>query len=353
EKKSGRILSERRVLHKADNPERAFWFVKKIRDAQFGPVSQCRVLKPSSRGRARPENPGGNPRGSPPILWEITDDFVAIKQVKLSRVREGYWIEDPFKEVAAMQYVGDGHPNVLGCMEALQDDQFLYVVTKYCRKGDLMDVIENCEISTREPLARFWFRQLLAGLHFLQSKGVCHRDLSPENILLDDDDCLIIDLGMCLRVPFYGSNNDNFAVDASAFATRRLIKPQGTCGKMGYMSPEIYNNEVFDGFAVDLWGAGTTLYSLLTGYKPYETPSLENKYFSTIANGNLLRQLRDWNVDISDEAGKLLQWMLTLNPRNRPTLAQVMDHEWVVKGDVQPPSYMRQSGKTNESASTI
>lgn len=42
-------------------------------------------------------------------------------------------------------------------------------------------------------------------------------------------------------------------------------------------------------------------------------------------------------VYLSEEAGDLLQWMLSPNPKDRPSLAQVMLHEWVVNGDVHPP----------------
>lgn len=95
----------------------------------------------------------------------------------------------------------------------------------------------------------------------MQREGVCHRDLSLENVLVDGDRCMIIDMGMCLRVPYNDHNKPSAVADVTRGTVRRLMKPQGVCGKHNYMSPEIFaNTDSFDGFAIDLWAAGVILY---------------------------------------------------------------------------------------------
>lgn len=263
----------------------AYWPRRRLQEAIYGIVIVCTVLV-RHVGEAADEaaKAAGYEPGHPlaPIVWEITNENVAIKQIEWSRVHamRGRLLEDPIKEVAAMQLIGNDHPNVLGSLEALQDQDYLWSVMPFCRGGDLFGVVtETAEIRQAneavegvggmlEPVARYWFRQLLFGLHHLQSKGVCHRDLSLENILVDVNHCLIIDMGMCLRVPYHnpGGYNDE-AVDVVYGTDRRLIVPKGTCGKINYMSPEIYlNQDNFDGFAVDLWSAGVILYIMVTGF---------------------------------------------------------------------------------------
>ena len=155
----------------------------------------------------------------------------------------------------------------------LQDKEYLYSVMPFCGGGDLfgvvLDVAERRQANEgseggggmSEPVARYWFRQLLSGLHYLQSLGMCHRDLSLENILVDGHGCLIIDMGLCLRVPYHCPGDpDGHSADVQNGTDRRLIVPMGTCGKRNYMSPEIFvNKESFDGFAVDLWAAVSQL----------------------------------------------------------------------------------------------
>ena len=73
---------------------------------------------------------------------------------------------------------------------------------------------------------------------------------------------MIIDMGMCLRVPYNDPSKSNAVTDVARGGTaRRLMKPQGVCGKHNYMSPEVFSNtESLDGFAIDLWAAGVILY---------------------------------------------------------------------------------------------
>mmetsp|Transcript_29257 Transcript_29257/g.44923 ORF Transcript_29257/g.44923 Transcript_29257/m.44923 type:complete len:411 (+) Transcript_29257:625-1857(+) len=338
------------VLHREENPQVAYWPRRRLQDAIYGSVWACLVLRRHT-GKASDDAAiaAGMEPGHPdaPAVWEITNgEYVAIKMVEWPRVQanRGRLLEDPVKEVAAMQLLGADNPHVLGSNEVLQDSDFLYSIMPYCADGDLFGhVVRYAEQSSDgtgmpEPVARYWFRQLLWGLHHLQSKGVCHRDLSLENILVNRDRCLVIDMGMCLRVPYTDPNNSGRTVDVNQGTMRRLMRPQGTCGKHNYMSPEVYNNtSPFDGFSIDLWSAGVILYIMLTGFPPYDNATIADQRFELIVNGRLVEQLGNWDIHLSKDAGKLLQSMLTLAPSERPTLAQVMAHPWVVNGPEQAP----------------
>lgn len=149
---------------------------------------------------------------------------------------------------------------------------------------------------------------------------------------------MIIDMGMCLRVPYTNPNRPNSVTDVTRGSTRRLIKPQGVCGKHYYMSPEVFRNtEAFDGFAIDLWAAGVILYIMLTGFPPYDQSSRTDQRFELIVTGRLMEQLRNWDIFLTEEAGDLMQSMLQLDPRDRLTLAEVMSHPWVTNKHVEAP----------------
>ena len=83
------------------------------------------------------------------------------------------------------------------------------------------------------------------GLSHLQRMGVCNRDMSLETILVDEyRTSVVIDMGMCLRVP-YDDGNGN-VTDVNTGSLRRLISPLVPCGKPNYISPEILkSNEAF------------------------------------------------------------------------------------------------------------
>lgn len=145
---------------------------KRLQDAIYGSVWACVVLQrhrgvaADDAARAAGVQPGS---ANAPIVWETTSQFVAIKMIEWARVHQkrGQLLEDPIKEVAAMQLIGNDNPHVLGPIEILQDVEFLYTIMPYCSGGDLFGVVvtyaerSGGEIGMPEPVARYWFRQIL------------------------------------------------------------------------------------------------------------------------------------------------------------------------------------------------
>ena len=85
--------------------------------------------------------------------------------------------------------------NLIPIYDYFQEDNYLYIVMKYCRKGDLADYIEKYKRLT-EIQAIQLLTQTLSGLNLLHNNGLLHRDIKPQNILIDDDDeYLICDFG--------------------------------------------------------------------------------------------------------------------------------------------------------------
>ena len=155
----------------------------------------------------------------------------------------------------------------------------------------------------------------------MQSMRLCHRDMSLENILLDQhNDCVVIDMGMCLRIP---------SIEERPPPGSLLIRKQGQCGKLTYMAPEIYTDQDFDGYAVDMWACGIILFILLAGVPPIELPTSADPRYQMIATGRLSELLDIWQLSLSAEVRDLLSRLLSPEQRNRPTVAQVLRHRWV------------------------
>jgi len=122
---------------------------------------------------------------------------------------------------------------------------------------------------------------------------------------------------MCLRTP-------------SSDKGRTLIYPQGMCGKVFYIPPEILeNSEAFDPFAVDVWSMGVILFMMLVGSPPFEKPSESDRAFRWVTGGKLRKLLYFWERDLSDEAIDLLERMLTVNLHDRITVSDIQNHPWM------------------------
>jgi len=154
----------------------AYFPQRRLQQAIYGEIWACLVLRrhygvaADDAARAAGLSPG-DPIA--PIVWEIVRDgnsHVAMKKVEWAKVHQarGRLLEDPVKEIAAMQYIGNTHPHVLGSSEVLQDDEFIYSIMTYARGGDLFGIVvseteqRGGEGGMSEPSARYWFRQILS-----------------------------------------------------------------------------------------------------------------------------------------------------------------------------------------------
>ena len=92
----------------------------------------------------------------------MTEHKAAVKIMSWQKIRELRHIEVPQKEVAAMQFVSrEGvHPHVMGTLDVLQDDEYLLMFMPFCSSGDLFGFVQQAG-RFPEPMARYWFRQIL------------------------------------------------------------------------------------------------------------------------------------------------------------------------------------------------
>lgn len=139
------------------HPTRAYWIGRKIKKAIFGCIKTCTVLKF---------------RNNIDVPWEITDEKAAVKIMSWDKIRSIRHMEDPQKEISAMQHLVQSgiHPHVLPPLEALHDEQYLLLFMPYCDSGDLFGFVQSAIAEGHllpERVARHWFHEILqASLDF-------------------------------------------------------------------------------------------------------------------------------------------------------------------------------------------
>lgn len=192
----------------------AYCFVRTLRDCIYGVVRHGVTLEK---------------RDGDSFYRYRLDRQVAIKCMSKKIIREQRHRirEDPINELAALQILAaPGHLHVQRLLECLEDADTIYSICPFYQGGELFSFIEARGSGLPEDRARVLFCQVLAGLEYMHALRLCHRDMSLENILLDHDDGIIIDMGMCLRVPA-----------PSRPGQKVLLRKQGQCGKITYMDP--------------------------------------------------------------------------------------------------------------------
>ncbi|XP_032944155.1 serine/threonine-protein kinase MARK2-like [Rhinolophus ferrumequinum] len=211
------------------------------------------------------------------------------------------------------------HPNIVQLFHVIIADESLYLVMEFVPGRDMLDYLrDNGRMS--EDTARGVFRQLVSAVHYCHEKGVAHRDLKPDNVLLD-------------------SRMNATLVDFGLGASSNIHQLSKFCGTLIYTAPEVFVRKTYDGCAADIWSLGMVLYEMLTNMEPFDTASWP-VLMMKIRNGQNFVP-----TYLSTQVANLLQKLLNLHPRQRDNLRDIMSDPWINMGQeeelkpyVEPPS---------------
>jgi len=248
-----------------------------------------------------------------------TGKDVAIKVCRKDLIESGLSasgnrvLEDPRKEVRMMQMLSkDTQENVLQLIESFETEDSFYIVMEYASRGEFFDIVSQAG-RLDDEVAKYYFKQLVQGLAFIHNKGVCHLDLSLENLLMDGDGKLkICDFGL--------------ARETSKVPFKCLSRP----GKIQYMSPEVFSCQDFYGDKSDMFSLGVILFVILSGFPPFDRPAVSDMRFSYILNGHMKVLLKRWKLGgvITPMAVDLLTKLLCPADQ-RLTVEEVLNHPWL------------------------
>ncbi|XP_050947911.1 CBL-interacting serine/threonine-protein kinase 1-like isoform X12 [Cucumis melo] len=202
------------------------------------------------------------------------------------------------------------HPNIIRLYEVLASKSKIYMVLEYVNGGELYYKIASKGMLS-EAEGKKVFQQLIDGVSYCHSKGVYHRDLKLENILVDiRGNIKISDFGLCAL-------QEHLRDDCLLHTT---------CGSPNYVAPEILANRGYDGAASDIWSCGVILFVILTGLLPFDDTNLCVLY-QKIKNGEIT-ELPKW---LSQGAQNLIRRILDPNPKTRITMASIKRDDWFRK----------------------
>ncbi|XP_028295687.1 rho-associated protein kinase 2-like isoform X2 [Gouania willdenowi] len=177
---------------------------------------------------------------------------------------------------------------------AFQDYCHLYMVMEFMPGGDLVTLTMNYDIP--ETWACFYTAEVVLALDAIHSMGFIHRDVKPDNMLLDQHGHLkLADFGTCMKMDSSGMVHCDTAV-----------------GTPDYISPEVLQSQGGDGYygrECDWWSVGVFIYELFVGETPFYAESLVGTYGKIMNHNNTLVFPED--VEMSHNAKDLICAFLT------------------------------------------
>ncbi|OHT04063.1 CAMK family protein kinase [Tritrichomonas foetus] len=258
------------------------------------------ITFPSEFGSYRYISPIGEGSSAVVILVEnkITNNLFAAKLLKRDKSIDKN-LERELRFLQSMR-----HPNIISVYDIIYLPNAICVIMEYCPRGDLIS--ELSAVGHFEPnTLRSYSYQIISALQFLHSNGWTHRDLKPDNILIDTKGKIkLTDFGHC------GEVNKKDPMMCTL------------CGTYYYIPPEVMEEHPYDGKKADIWALGVVMYCMATGQLPWEQGSAQ-EVRERIMKGQIVNL-----PNIDKDCLRIVKMCIVVDPSKRATIDEIFDDEW-------------------------
>ncbi len=267
------------------------------------------------------EVPGNKMVGDYVILSSLgAGSFAAVYLAKHRRTLQTVAIKSIYKEKLVAEKLVNNlegeinitrsfrHQNIVELYDVIKLERCFYLVLEHCSGGDLHKFLKK-HGRLSEATTRHFMCQLAAGLLFLRSNGLMHRDLKPQNLLLSSDS-----MDATLKIADFG-----FARELSEATMTDTL-----CGSPQYMAPEIMQGRRYDAKA-DLWSVGMILYECVVGKTPFRGRSQMELLRNIMARPLTIPS----SLDISPGCKSILKILLKVGPEMRCSYEEFFSHTWI------------------------
>lgn len=279
----------------ADSFHDSFCLGKELGSGKFGIVYECNSkLHPFSNSDS-----------------QTKEDKFAVK-----KVYEEDFDEQEVELLKSLQ----GCSGIVGIEGVYFEQNQSYIVMEQCHGGDVLTKI-NEKGCFGEDEACIISLQLISTMIFCHKRGIAHRDIKLENLLLkykgDDTSIQLADFGLATR--FFNVTTGNF------------YRLKTFCGTLQYTAPEVLcrrsAKEHYDE-RCDNWSIGVVIYILLAGYQPFQNDDGDElEIIKAIRHGDYRFHRKYWET-ISADAKDLIASLLVVDPNERLELCEALDSPW-------------------------
>lgn len=219
-----------------------------------------------------------------------------------------------------MIFPADVNPHIVHVMEIYEDANVILVVMEYLPGGELFDWISLRGAISESGIAILTMH-ILYGVKTLHDRDIVHRNIKPENLMVMETE-----MGATVKLADYYMSK---TIDCDPGYIDVAYSDVCT-------APEIMRGEMY-GLAVDMWSVGVIVFMLLSGRRPFEEDD-RDELREMASNAEYSMETKEWDI-ISDGAKDFVRKLLTVDPDERMTVLQALDHPWLETDREEEPVY--------------
>ena len=281
------VMQETFIIPKFGDPDKYYKKIKDLGSGSYGSVYQAKNL--------------------------IMDNIVAIKMIE--KVQENMVDDLEIKnEVNILKSLS--HPNIVKIYEFFDTVIYYYIVTEYCKRGELFSYITN--VYNERQLAVLFY-QVFSGLCYLHEKKILHRDLKLENLMVSEVEKDLV------------TGEEYFWIKIIDFGTAKIFQKNKTektiIGSSYYIAPEVLKKKYNE--KCDTWSVGVILYMTLAGCAPFDGED-DHEIIKSIKIGKYNKNDERFSKH-SPEVKDLLNKLLERNIDKRLSAKEALNHPWFEK----------------------
>ena len=281
------VIQETLITQKFGDPDKYYKKIKDLGSGSYGSVYKAKNI--------------------------IMENTVAIKMIE--KVQENMIDDMEIKnEINILKTLS--HPNIVKIYEFFDTALYYYLVTEYCKKGELFAYITN--VYNERQLAVLFY-QVFSGLCYLHEKKILHRDLKLENLMISEIEKDVV------------SGEEYFWIKIIDFGTAKIFEKNKTekavIGSSYYIAPEVLKQKYNE--KCDTWSVGVILYMTLVGVAPFDGKT-DDDIIKRIKIGKYNKTTERF-VKHSEEVKDLVSKLLEKNIEKRLSAKEALNHPWFQK----------------------
>ena len=261
------------------NPRDKYQFLEQIGEGSFGVVYKAKIKK--------------------------TGELRAIKIIKKQKDSIAYE-KNIIKEIELLENID--HPNIIKIYEFYDCPEYICIVSELGKGGSLAKNL-NSILKESETVKALIMFQLLSAVNYCHSMKIMHRDLKPDNILLE-----------------HKTSKGIYNVKLIDFGTAKFVVnvQNQITGSPHFIAPEVLNAKYTE--KCDLWSIGVILYVLFKGSYPFDGKS-RAQIFDNIKQGKYDLKSKPFDK-VSSKAKDLIQKLLKVDQNERISASRALEHPW-------------------------